>query len=711
MASYGGDAFNLPVGPVGCNDPSEQVTIQTTPGLTTSASPAVATVGTAIKDVATLSGGNDPTGTITWKLYGPSDNSCTAANPPTVTLAVNGDGPYTSPTITPTQAGTYHWVASYGGDAFNLPVGPVGCNDPSEQVTIQATPALTTSASPASATVGTSIKDVATLTGGDSPTGRIVWKLYGPNDPGCSAANAPSVSVSVSGNGAYSSPTLPASQAGTYEWVASYTGDAFNASIGPVGCDDPAEQVTITPAGPALTTTATPATASVNTAITDVATLSGAVNPTGTIVWDLYGPNDPSCSASSPPSVSDTVTGNGPYTSPPLTPTSAGSYHWVATYESGDANNTSVGPVGCADPSEAVTIQATPALTTSASPASANLGAAIKDVATLSGGDNPTGTITWKLYGPNDSSCSATNPPSVSDTVNGDGAYTSPTITPSQAGTYHWVASYGGDTFNLPVGPVGCTDPNEAVTLNLVPSFTLQKLQSLTTSGYTSSPITAPIGSTINYEIVVTNTGNTPLSLALVDTMCTAIGGPNGDISDGYLAIGGTATYTCVHVVVADDAPTYVNVAQVTATPPGGSPLPPQRSSVLANVPRQAVQACTTSTTKLTQTAKTVTTVHKSNGKTVTTKNQIITAILSDPNHGTDISKVVFSLDGRKIKTLTKPNLSDGRFEVTVSTASTRYGAHRITAAVTMTCGPGQTKNVSFQHALPAIKIIPRFTG
>ena len=164
---------------------------------------------------------------------------------------------------------------------------------------------------------------------------------------------------------------------------------------------------------------------------------------------------------------------------------------------------------------------------------------------------------------------------------------------------------------------------------------------------------------------MVTNTGNTPLSLALVDAMCTGITGPTGNIVGGNLQVGGTATYTCAHVVVAADFPTYVNVAQVTATPPGGSPLPPQRSSVLANVPRQQALACTTSTTKLTETAKNLKTVRKtSKGKTVTTTNRQITAILSDPNHGTDISKVVFSLDGRPLKTLTKPNISGGRFEV-----------------------------------------------
>ena len=65
--------------------------------------------------------------------------------------------------------------------------------------------------------------------------------------------------------------------------------------------------------------------------------------------------------------------------------------------------------------------------------------------------------------------------------------------------------------------------------------------------------------------------------------------------------------------------------------PPGGTALPPQRSSVLANVPKAAVLACTTSKTSLTETSKTIKTARKSsNGKTTTTTTQLITAILSE---------------------------------------------------------------------------------
>jgi len=97
------------------------------PGLTTTANPASAGVGASITDVAHLTGGDDPTGTITWKLYGPNDNSCTGTPVNTAPVSVTGDGTYTSPALTPGTAGTYQWVASYSGDTNNVPIGNVGC--------------------------------------------------------------------------------------------------------------------------------------------------------------------------------------------------------------------------------------------------------------------------------------------------------------------------------------------------------------------------------------------------------------------------------------------------------------------------------------------------------------------------------------------------------------------------------------------------------
>jgi hypothetical protein len=85
-----------------------------------------------------LSGGSSPTGTITFALYSASDTTCSTALE-TVTTSVNGNGSYDSPTITPANAGSYQWVAGYGGDADNASATNA-CNETAEQVTVAGTP-------------------------------------------------------------------------------------------------------------------------------------------------------------------------------------------------------------------------------------------------------------------------------------------------------------------------------------------------------------------------------------------------------------------------------------------------------------------------------------------------------------------------------------------------------------------------------------------
>ena len=50
---------------------------------------------------------------------------------------MSGDGSYQSPAFTPTQEGTYSWVALYSGDTNNAAV-QTACNDPAETVTVGA---------------------------------------------------------------------------------------------------------------------------------------------------------------------------------------------------------------------------------------------------------------------------------------------------------------------------------------------------------------------------------------------------------------------------------------------------------------------------------------------------------------------------------------------------------------------------------------------
>jgi hypothetical protein len=93
--------------------------------------------------------------------------------------------------------------------------------------------------------------------------------------------------VTVGGNGGYTSPSFTPGQAGTYWWTASYGGDNAN-NPAASGCG--AESVAISKASPAIATSPSGG-ATVGATVTDTATLAGGANPTGTIEFQLYGPS------------------------------------------------------------------------------------------------------------------------------------------------------------------------------------------------------------------------------------------------------------------------------------------------------------------------------------------------------------------------------------------------------------------------------------
>ena len=114
------------------------------PTLSTTASAPV-TVGNGISDSATLASGASPTGTITFKVYGPGDTGC-ATPLATSTATVSGNGTYQSAAFTANTVGTYQWVASYGGDGANDPASGA-CGDVGESVAVSAPqPTITTCA-------------------------------------------------------------------------------------------------------------------------------------------------------------------------------------------------------------------------------------------------------------------------------------------------------------------------------------------------------------------------------------------------------------------------------------------------------------------------------------------------------------------------------------------------------------------------------------
>lgn len=137
------------------NSENNSATLTTTvvaaaPTLTTQASSSVQT-GSAISDMATLSGGTNPTGTITFFVYGPDDSTCGASPAFASAVNVSGNGQYNSGTFFPTAPGTYYFVADYSGDNNNKGVANA-CNDANESVVVVAPTPTPTATATATAT-------------------------------------------------------------------------------------------------------------------------------------------------------------------------------------------------------------------------------------------------------------------------------------------------------------------------------------------------------------------------------------------------------------------------------------------------------------------------------------------------------------------------------------------------------------------------------
>ncbi len=67
---------------------------------------------------------------------------------------------------------------------------------------------------------------------------------------------------------------------------------------------------------------------------------------------------------------------------------------------------------------------------------------------TIQHGYNATGTLTFTLHAPDDTTCVAAPEFTSAVTVAGDGTYQSSTFVPTAFGTHRWRASYGGDANN-----------------------------------------------------------------------------------------------------------------------------------------------------------------------------------------------------------------------------------------------------------------------
>ena len=80
-------------------------------------------------------------------------------------------------------------------------------------------------------------------------------------------------------------------------------------------------------------------------------------------------------------------------------------------------------------------------------------------------------------------------------------------------------------------------------------------------SNFVTGPITAQVGQTVEYQIVVVNTGNVTEDVHLADARCDAGTLTLVSGSPSSLAAGASLTYTCSHKVVASDGASFTNIA------------------------------------------------------------------------------------------------------------------------------------------------------
>jgi hypothetical protein len=239
---------------------------------------------------------------------------------------------------------------------------------PPQGVNLSNCTTITTSAT-ASASVGGTISDTATLANASSPTGQVSFDLYkfaAGSDPAndvCDAAHKVNVTLSTSTwtagatTGTYTatvtyptSGTLGAADIGRYRWIATFAGDPNNVGAGPTACLDTAE-----------TSTVSKLPSTIGTAQrfypNDTATITGTGTFNGTVTFALFHSADCGIAGSdtavytkSGVALSGTASGStaGTDNSASSTPTYAinasnnsGSYSWKVTY-SGDSTHNDV---------------------------------------------------------------------------------------------------------------------------------------------------------------------------------------------------------------------------------------------------------------------------------------------------------------------------------------------------------------------------------
>ena len=207
---------------------------------------ATAPAGIIAHDFVTVSGsGPTPTGTIDFTFFTASAACSGASSTESGVALTPGGGVANSGPHGPLAAGSYSFLAHYGGDALYAPADSLCA--PLEVIAVKATPRVETEIhrepghTPTTSVPARSrVHDSATVSGSaGTPTGTVSFTFYASGD--CSTGGTTQSNVPLSGGSAESSSHGPLA-AGGYSFMAHYNGnDTYTEA------DAPCEPLTVTP--------------------------------------------------------------------------------------------------------------------------------------------------------------------------------------------------------------------------------------------------------------------------------------------------------------------------------------------------------------------------------------------------------------------------------------------------------------------------------
>ncbi|HTU77542.1 MAG TPA: hypothetical protein VMF09_02150 [Solirubrobacteraceae bacterium] len=263
-------------------------------------------------------------------------------------------------------------------------------------------------------------------------------------------------------------------------------------------------------------------------------------------------------------------------------------------------------------------------------------------------------------------------------------------------------------------GPITeSSPPVEVKVIAPEPAFTIEKLQRLAGSAgaFTTTQLEGAVGETVEYEIILKNTGNVPLPVSgFSDSHCdpgTLAGGPGG----ASLAPGASTTYTCTHLLGAE--PSFVNVAFATVTPTEGEPIELKSHEVEVVVPGSPGPGSGQLPAS--------TNVSPKGGVLASCEvSRPVLRGVAGPERGTftasvrslGIKQITFYLDGRKLKSMKQASARHGLFKIKIRARKLSYGPHRVSFTTVMSnpnCANAASSRV-FVHPYAARRA-PRFTG